>query len=386
MSRIFNRQRGSATVLAVVAMVFLGIVIAGLLPMVNQELRSAATDRDVLEARYVAEAGAKRAIVALDRKETDWSWLYPSREPLVAGDANKKYRVTLNPPITNGNKPANQTTYTITADGYVGAITWRVVETFTTPQGGWSGSGGANPPPLTTPMPDNYTSYNVGTNLTINSNVTVTGGSIATSATTINNNSGLPVLTGVNLTVPAIPVSLAPSTYSSATPLSGSPPSGTHALAGTYYVGGDFNTNQNTVLSATGGPNADVTIYSAGNINISDNVITNGGTNLTLISNGNININSNVNLVGNIQLYSRGDLIISSNTSLSGADLILTGYGLFMAGRNLTVNANVNLNKAVLIAGQDLTINSNATIIGQLMAGRNMTFNSNCTIILAPVF
>lgn len=389
MCYILRNQRGSTAVLAIVAMVFLGIVIAGLLPMLDMELKSAATDRDALQAQYAAEAGVKRALMALDEDDTAWAWLGANNWRNVINDGGATYAVTISPAISDGSKPQKKTTFTITAYGKAGGITRSATASYTTPNGGnWGGDNNPNPPnppPLSPPMPDNYTSYNIGTNLTIDKNANINGGTIATSATTINNNAGLPVLTGISLTVPTVPVSLDPVTYSGATPLSGALPSGTHALAGTYNVSGDFNTNNKTVLSATGGPSADVTIYATGNINISDNIVTNGSTNLTLISNGSININSNVNLVGNIQLYSREDLVISSNTSLSGADLILTGYGLFMAGRDLTVNANVNLNKAVLVAGRDITINSNSTITGQIMAGRNLTLNSNCTINLAPV-
>jgi hypothetical protein len=396
-----DRQQGSATILAVVAMIFLTIVIAGLLPMITQELRSTSTDRNVLETRYVAEAGVKRALVNLQRKSDQWSWIEQTGTANwrpFAGDGTgaKAYTVRLVPNIDPTKTPKSKTTYQIYSIGKVGTITYTAYDTFTTPQGSDWGGGDDNPNPPNPPPPlandildtmqtSGYVSYNIGTNLTINSNVTITGGTLGTSATSITNQSGAPIQTGINLTVPPIPISLAPATYSSATPLSGAPPSGTNALSGTYYVSGGLNTNSHTILSATGGTSGDVTIFANGPINIGDDVVTNANTNLTLASSSSININSNVDLVGNIQLYAKDDLIINSNTDLLGADINLTGYGLFMAGRDIIVNANVNLNKAILIAGRDLIVNSNSTITGQIIAGRNIILNSNCRIIMADV-
>ncbi|MDR7866014.1 MAG: hypothetical protein RIN56_04300 [Sporomusaceae bacterium] len=398
-----DRQQGSATILAVVAMIFLTIVIAGLLPMITQELRSAGSDRDVLETRYVAEAGVKRALVHLQRDSDQWDWIEQNGvanwRPFAGdGTGTKAYTVRLVPNIElTQPKPKKKTTYQIYSTGKVGTITYTAFDTFTTPQGSSDWGGGdinpnpPNPPPplsneiIDTMQTSGYVSYNIGSSLTINNNVTITGGTLGTSATDITNQSSAPIQTGINLTVPPIPISLAPTTYSSSTPLSGAPPSGTTALAGTYYVSGGLNTNSNSILSATGGTSGDVTIFANGPINIGDDVVTNASTNLTLASSSSININSNVDLVGNIQLYAKEDLIINSNSDLTGADLQLTGYGLFMAGRDIYINSNVNLNKAVLIAGRDLYINANSTVVGQIIAGRNIILNSNCTIIMADV-
>lgn len=396
-----DRQQGSATLLAVMAMIFLTIVIAGLLPMVTQELRAASTDRDVLETRYVAEAGVKRALVHLQRDADQWGWIEQNGaanwRPFAGdGTSAKAFTVRLVPNIEPTKKPKKKTTYQIYSTGKVNTITYTAYDTFTTPQGSDNWGGGddnpnpPNPPPplnndiLDTMQTSGYVSYNIGSNLTINTNVTITGGTLGTSATSIDNKSGATIQTGINLTVPPIPISLAPATYSGAPQLSNLP-SGTNALSGTYNVSGGFNTNSNTILSATGGTSGDVTIFANGQININDDVITNARTNLTLASSSSININSNVDLVGNIQLYAKEDLIINSNSDLTGADLQLTGYGLFMAGRDIYINSNVNLNKAVLIAGRDLYINANSTIVGQIIAGRNITLNSNCTIIMADV-
>lgn len=415
MSRRRGNERGSAAMLAIIAMLFLGAIIAGLLPLLTMESRSAVSDRDALQARYAAEAGVKRAYAAMIARSTQWLWVTTDEQNPVniplRENSNASYFVMITPILQDGQGPRPRRTYTITARGSVvggyikeakGKITVRnavpygeVEYDIDVPGGDWGGGDNnpnpPNPPPplandiLDTMQTSGYVSYNIGSSLTINNNVTITGGTLGTSATNITNQSGAPIQTGINLTVPPIPISLAPATYSSSTPLSGAPPSGTNALSGTYYVSGGLNTNSHTILSATGGTSGDVTIFANGPINIGDDVVTNASTNLTLASSSNININSNVDLVGNIQLYAKDDLIINSNSELTGADLHLTGYGLFMAGRDLYINSNVNLNKAVLIAGRDLYINANSTVVGQIIAGRNIILNSNCTIIMADV-
>ena len=65
MRSVLNNKRGAATILAVGVMLFLGIILSGVLPMITQEVRSGTQNRDGVEAQYAAEAGAKRAIAAL---------------------------------------------------------------------------------------------------------------------------------------------------------------------------------------------------------------------------------------------------------------------------------------------------------------------------------
>jgi len=74
------RQDGMVAVLAIIAMVVLAICLAGLLPYVSTLTRASANNIDVLQAQYAAEAGAKRALVSLDRNAVDntvnyWTWL-----------------------------------------------------------------------------------------------------------------------------------------------------------------------------------------------------------------------------------------------------------------------------------------------------------------------
>lgn len=68
-------QRGSVSVLAVMAILFFVVVIAAIMPMTNTEMKFAAANRNDTEARYAAEAGAKRAIAEMMAEQTNWGWL-----------------------------------------------------------------------------------------------------------------------------------------------------------------------------------------------------------------------------------------------------------------------------------------------------------------------
>jgi len=68
-------QRGSVSALAIMAILFFVVVIAAIMPMTNTEMKFAATNRNDTEARYAAEAGAKRAITEMLAEQTNWGWL-----------------------------------------------------------------------------------------------------------------------------------------------------------------------------------------------------------------------------------------------------------------------------------------------------------------------
>lgn len=94
-------QKGSITILAIVTVVFLGVVIAALLPLMTQEVKISAMDRDVLEARYAAEAGIKRAQLGLSQRTNNWQWLRQDRPYVSSSDLSKVYNVNIKD--QNGN-------------------------------------------------------------------------------------------------------------------------------------------------------------------------------------------------------------------------------------------------------------------------------------------
>lgn len=68
-------QRGSVSAIAIMAILFFVVVIAAIMPMTNTEMKFAAANRNETEARYAAEAGAKRAISEMLAEQTSWGWL-----------------------------------------------------------------------------------------------------------------------------------------------------------------------------------------------------------------------------------------------------------------------------------------------------------------------
>ncbi len=119
--QILYNQRGSAAVIGIMAMLFMTIVIGGLLPMVSAEMGSTRMNQGVVEAQYVAEAGAKRALVGFSQSRTDWAWANGTTRNNFQDGTSKAYIVTINPPVVDGVAPASGH-YTITSTGFVGDV------------------------------------------------------------------------------------------------------------------------------------------------------------------------------------------------------------------------------------------------------------------------
>ena len=92
---IIKSQRGSVTIMAIGVMMFLGIILSGVFPMITQEVRSGSVNRDAVEAQYAAEAGLKRAIAAMQAESTDWAWIVQGQTRNFTSEAGKTYKVTL---------------------------------------------------------------------------------------------------------------------------------------------------------------------------------------------------------------------------------------------------------------------------------------------------
>ena len=71
----FINQQGNATAICLIAMSFFLIIIAGTVFYNNSSVRASATSRDHYQAKYLAEAGIKRAIDGFKTQSNNWSWL-----------------------------------------------------------------------------------------------------------------------------------------------------------------------------------------------------------------------------------------------------------------------------------------------------------------------
>ena len=114
-----NMNRGSVTIMAIGVMMFLGIILSGVLPMITQEVRSGTMNRDVVEAQYAAEAGLKRTIAAMQAGDTTWNWLGAARG--FTGAAGKSYTVNF---VTSGVCKTGRTYQAAPANGTTPASGW----------------------------------------------------------------------------------------------------------------------------------------------------------------------------------------------------------------------------------------------------------------------
>jgi hypothetical protein len=122
---IKQNETGFATVIVIILIVVMGLLLAGLIPLGTTVTQSAAYTRNALQAQYIAEAGAKRAIAALSSATatTSWTWLDgdPWHNISVNPNVESQYRVNITTPggvTLNGTPPVG--TYGITSRGQYG--------------------------------------------------------------------------------------------------------------------------------------------------------------------------------------------------------------------------------------------------------------------------
>ncbi len=151
-----NKRNGSATLLAIMVMLFFSIIISGLIPMMNQELKAITTDHNVLQARYAAEAGIKHAYLSLQASNTiDGNTFYQS---LSMGQVNNKaaqYSLSITPQNGTTQLAANTaltpgTIYAITSTGTYNGVSQTVTEYYTASGGGSGDADVIWTPPATT--------------------------------------------------------------------------------------------------------------------------------------------------------------------------------------------------------------------------------------------
>ena len=322
-------HRGSVTIMAIGVMMFLGIILSGVLPMITQEVRSGVMNRDVVEAQYAAEAGAKRALVEFEKINKsltpDWTWMNLSR-PFIANAAEKSYHVITYlqsdlskqhvTPVTNASN-----TYVVQSTGRVNGAEKQVNVVVTV-------TAGVSSPPVSPVFPADTAIY-AGGNVDFNNNgvvnnaSTVAGGNNADAYNLGGTNAGNPYqkIQYKTLTLPQYSASSFPSAKSI--------PAGSNPdLNGQYVVNGNWNIGNNTNFSG------DATIFVTGNIVLPQNFNFNGK--FLIIAAGNIDgDNSNNNNFGKAILLAYGNIAFKNNLNLNGT---------MMAGGNVTLKNNANVN------------------------------------------
>lgn len=347
---IIKSQRGSVTIMAIGVMLFLGIILSGVLPMITQEVRSGSVNRDVVEAQYAAEAGLKRAIAAMQAGDTTWNWLGVARG--FTGAAGKTYTVSF---ASTGVCKIGRTYLAAPADGTAPASGWYclqsvgsvngatktvsvAVELATMPAVLSSGIFGS----ASIRMDSNSQVIGpAGTNgsITMNNNATITG--LATAVTgisatttqipTANQNivaSSLPVPTfSIAFTAPTAPA--APAVLSSSAWPLGSwkvNNSASPLASGRYTASSGLSSDQSTIVTQgnttiyvnNGGFRMDKSTWTTGNNTIID--VLGGGMSLT----SNAKISSGTNST----YYIRDGLYVDDLLSLGANSVVRTGQGI----------------------------------------------------------
>ncbi len=318
---ILKKQDGSATVFALITLVFLAAVAAGLMPMLTTDLRYGMTTRDAIEAQFAAEAGAKRAIVAFMNADTNWSWLGSERVFADDPSITKTYNVSISPQITNGSAPSPGD-YTITSIGKVGKVTKQVVVVVHVPSGGSGGGSHSDDPSYVT----NYLIYAGGT-ITLDGSFTQHGKIAAQGSITQNG-------------------SLNADNQSSLLP---------HTAGIKWFP--DFSVL--TANIASGRP-VNTSISNKGDVSLS------GGNynNQTIIVNGNLNIDNNTN-------FSNTTLYVTGTITVKGGGVNFNNSCYIVAGGDINVKGSPNLGGAVFISYDSIDMGGSGTLNSGAIYAKN---------------
>lgn len=322
-------NRGSVTIMAIGVMMFLGVILSGVLPMITQEVRSGTMNRDVVEAQYAAEAGAKRALVEFEKINKsltpDWSWLTIDK-PFLANAAEKKYNVitylqsdAMKQHVTPVTTATN--TYVVQSTGRVNGAEKKISVVVTV-------TAGVSVPPVSPVFPADTAIYAGGNiefknNGVVNNASTVAGENNSDSYNLGGSNAGVPYKKEQykKLTLPQYTASSFPGAKSI--------PGGSNpALNGQYVVNGDWDIGNNTNFTG------DATIFVTGNIVLPQNFNFNGK--FLIIAAENIDGDkSNNNNFGNAILLAYGNIDFKNNLNINGT---------MMAGGDVSFKNNANVN------------------------------------------
>lgn len=399
---MFERQRGSATMLAIGTMMFLAILASAASTLVNSELRFSKINGDAIEAQFAAEAGAKRAISMFHQTEQVWTWLDVNGTlnwQTLGEDANKRYHVKTElggAQIVPAN-PAVSGEYTITSVGNVRGTTRSVTVKVTALSAVasifnkyalytqndtdiWGGNG---------PNINGDMGLAGGSNVKIGSGYNFLKGKLyvksipagwhdwlTSSMYVIDSNIGsLPVVIPAMPTMPTIPTSI---------------PNG----AAIITVPGTIKQSvyYSTALSSFGGnliaEASDTTIYATNALHLSSKGsysyggITTSNGNLKLYVNGNVNLSNGsfIKATGNIEIYVSGSLSMSGGSYIksdNGNVTIIANQGISLTDNNNYIQAAANRKLDIYSLQNSISLSNSCYVNGgtvTLQAKSNVNF------------
>ncbi len=415
----YVNNSGSVSLLSIGVMLLLGIVIAGLLPMITAQVSLTSANQDSIEAQFAAEAGAKQGIVAI----ANAAWADGSTHNFLTDeDTTKYYVVSIIPGLSDGNGPNSDTVYTITSDGYVGKAHKRVV----VKAKALAGTGGSDVFKYAAFSNGNMLIQNPMINGDVYTNNMLKTTSLARMVsgtayckTSAVENESLNIAQKVNKDAKSLSLDLKmismPDLSMTGTNLRETWTNGqwngdTYALAnGSYYYSGGYDLNGHSYTIASG---EFVTIYVNGSFSLmsGSNITVSPNSRLVVYANGNINFNGGSilgNSTSNVEVYSKGTISLSSNSYVNAGTVTMlannsaNSYSALQfnggsVNKNLPgaiskiyANGYVPLNDASVISGQGtgmLVATGNVSLNGGsgentvIISGGNVQGNSGSTV------
>lgn len=120
----WKNQCGSAGMLAIAVMLVFGVLGSSFSVVSSREVTMAANYRDGIAAQYLAEAGARRAIVELSKNPT-----WKPANPYIEGSGTYRVTVTAGNPTTveaqgNVNHAARKIVVKVTVGPEIHVVSW----------------------------------------------------------------------------------------------------------------------------------------------------------------------------------------------------------------------------------------------------------------------
>ena len=317
---LLTNKRGSVGLLSIIAMVLLGVVGAAYIALSSTEVSSSASYRNGVAAQFLAEAGARRAIVELEKDRTWEKTQTPVK--MGSGVTEGTYDVLVKGAVSGDDR-------TVISKGVVGNATRKIVLKLKL------GSS-----------EDNVYSYSIfsGTNMNVDNNGEVYGSIRSNALINLNNNAyvskDVMAHSGVN-------------------------------QGNNSTVGGQVTTNAPRLDDI---PSYNASDYSGGY------PISSVGNNAELnldkdryYRDGDLVISNNATIIGDCTIYVTGNVILENNVSLTGEFMII-------ARGDINVGNGVTINKGVLYSEHNINLENNSRVTGSAVAKGTVNIHNNAKI------
>ncbi len=377
---MIKSQTGSATILAIIIMLFLIILGVGLLPWVTSETRFTTMNKDLLEAEYAAEAGAKRALIEFDKinlsQTPNLGWL-SSDQPFIS-DLTKKYNVTIYLASDSNRTPVasitNNNIYTIESTGVIGTAQKTVTVSVSVTGGG----GNSNS------VFSKYATYSKGNITTWGSGATIRG-DVGTTGNTVSIGGTEDYISGTVYTKNA-PTGYYPKgeagwyeqveedTIGTLEVKIPEMPTVTLSNPTTLptNAGGQL-WNQTSTLS-----NNAYSINSSYTLSGTSRLTVNNSKPITMVINGNLNLTNSSSIVANtdVTIYVDGNVTLDNHSFIQA-----TNHQL-----NIYATGTVHLTNYATIDSNHLTIQTTSTNSPAVELNSNSSINANSSTAISKIY